>query len=58
MAGSCTQAEIALIFEAVEDRVEYECGNKMPQECYKVLKRILNDLRAHGKDYVRSKYGI
>ena len=57
MSG-CAQAEVALLLETIEERIEWECGSKIPRDCYKVLRRVLNDLRAHGKDYVRSKYGI
>ena len=54
----CEQAEISLILEAIEDRIMYECESKIAEECYRIIRRILNDLREHGKEYVRSKYGI
>ena len=57
MSG-CAQAEVALLLETIEERIEWECGEKIRPECYRVIRRILNDLRAHGKEYVRSKYGL
>ena len=41
------QAEISLIVEAIEDKITCEYGDK-------IIPRILNDLREHGKDYVRN----
>lgn len=54
----CEQAEITLILEAIEDKITYECGDKIKPECYKIIRRVLNDLREHGKEYVRNKYGL
>jgi len=53
----CEQAELVVLFEAVEEKIEQECGEKI-RPCWRVIKRILNDLREYGKEYVRSKYGI
>ncbi|MCE4619068.1 MAG: hypothetical protein F7C37_06475 [Desulfurococcales archaeon] len=54
----CEQAELVVLFETIEEKIEYMCGEKIKPECYNVIRRILNDLREYGKDYVRSKYGI
>ena len=54
----CARAEIVLLFESVEDEVLLSCGERLPRECARVIKRIVNDLREHGKDYVRAKYGL
>ena len=54
----CEQAEISLILEAIEDKITLECGERIPEKCYKIIRRVLNDLREHGKEYVRNKYGL
>ncbi|MEB3816912.1 MAG: hypothetical protein LRS46_03110 [Desulfurococcales archaeon] len=55
---SCTQAELAVLFEALEERIERECAGRIPVECMKLIRRVVNDLREHGKEYIRSKYGL
>jgi len=53
----CTQAELAVLLEAVEEKIEQECGDRI-KPCWRVVKTIINDLREHGKEYVRAKYGL
>ena len=55
---ACSQAELALLLEAIEERIERECGEKIRPECYRIIRRVVNDIREYGKDYVRNKYGL
>lgn len=54
----CGEAELALLLEALGDKVEEECGSSIPKPCYHVLRRVLNDLKEIGKEQVRVKYGL
>ena len=54
----CEKAELPLILEAIEERIELECGERIPEKCYKIIHRVINNMRGHGKEYVRAKYGI